>query len=228
MRATAIHLLAEGLTEVLFAQRVLAPALRREGHVLAAYPVLTRSTYGAPPAFGGLPKYSLFQEQIRRLHALPGHPVVTMMFDFYGWPQNYPGRDCSPSRNDPYAAVEHLEAALAEDLRLPRFIPYLSLHETEALVFASPSEVNAQHPRGDIEHAVERMLAQAGGEPELVNDSPHTSPSHRLQRLWRPARYGKTTDGVAILQRIGLPRLRSVCPHFDDWMRRLEQALGRR
>ena len=227
MRAPAIHLLAEGLTEVLFAQRVLAPVFRSQGVSLAAYPVLTRTTLGAPPAFGGLPKYSLFQEQIRRLLALPGHPVVTMMFDYYGWPKNYPGQDSRPHRGDVYDQVEYLEDALAEAIGQSRFIPFLSLHETEALAFASPDEINAQHPKGNITDAVERMLAHAGGHPERINDSPETSPSHRLQRLWRPGRYGKTTDGVAILQRIGVPRLRATCPHFDAWLRRIEAATGR-
>jgi hypothetical protein len=226
MRSPAIHLLCEGLTEVLFVQRVLTPRFRSHGTALTAHPVLTRSKVGSPPAFGGLPKLSLFQEQVRRLLALPGQPLVSMMFDFYGWPKNYPGQDTRPSRSDVYTQVTHLEEALAASLEEERFIPFLCLHETEALVFAGPAEANEQHPKRNILDDLEHMLARANGCPERINDSPNTSPSHRLERLWRPSRYAKTADGVAILQRIGIPRMRATCPHFDSWLRKLEAAAG--
>lgn len=58
------------------------------------------------------------------------------MLDFYGLPEDFPGQDSRPTQAR--AAVAHLEHCASNAVGNPRFIPYLSLHEFEALLFADP------------------------------------------------------------------------------------------
>lgn len=56
---------------------------------------------------------------------------------------------------------------------------------------------------------------------EGQNDNPSQAPSQQLARLVRG--YQKVVMGTLVTARIGLPKLRSACPHFDQWVSRLEE-----
>ena len=45
-------------------------------------------------------------------------------------------------------------------------------------------------------------------------------PSARIKGIW--PRFKKTTDGVGILEQVPWEELCAACPHFGDWMRKLE------
>lgn len=60
------------------------------------------------------------------------------MFDLYALPSNFPKYDESKKISDPYKRVEKLEHAFQEDLDEKRFIPYIQLHEFEALMLSAP------------------------------------------------------------------------------------------
>ena len=49
---------------------------------------------------------------------------------------------------------------------------------------------------------------------------PTTAPSKRVELLVKG--YQKPLFGNAAILEIGLGPIRSACPHFDSWMRRLE------
>jgi len=64
--------------------------------------------------------------------------------------------------------------------------------------------------------------------PEEINDSPATSPSARIEsaceQLFGSARvFQKRTHEPMIAARIGLEKIRAECPHFNDWMSKLEK-----
>ena len=56
--------------------------------------------------------------------------------------------------------------------------------------------------------------------PELINGDPETAPSKRIKR--EIPTYVKTTSGLNVTKRIGLPKLRAKCPHFGAWLDKLE------
>lgn len=56
--------------------------------------------------------------------------------------------------------------------------------------------------------------------PEDINTGKATAPSKRLQTLG--ANYGKVAHGARIAARIGIAAMRAACPHFNDWMCRIE------
>ena len=78
------------------------------------------------------------------------------------------------------------------------------------------------------EHIWREALAWLGStfwSPEEINDSQQTAPSKRIIEL--KARYAKVTDGILISQKIGLDTMRVQCPHFNEWIGKLEALAGR-
>ena len=151
------------------------------------------------------------------------------MFDYYGLPGDWPGRQAAPAL--PYAgranAVEQairdrIAAASGDDPRI-RFIPYVQMHEFEALLFSDPEilanvisrEPRSRHMEGDL-----KRIADAFGTPEEINDGLMTAPSKRILAL--APDYQKITDGNIAVARIGIQKMRESCPHFGGWVSRLE------
>jgi hypothetical protein len=56
------------------------------------------------------------------------------------------------------------------------------------------------------------------------NDHPDTAPSKRLLR--EIPEYDKANSGVIVAEQIGLGKMRRRCPHFNDWLTKLERLGG--
>lgn len=63
-------------------------------------------------------------------------------------------------------------------------------------------------------------ILRLAGEPENINDNPETAPSKRLLSLY-PS-YSKTINGSVIFNKIPLSHIRNKCPHFNEWVTKLE------
>lgn len=105
------------------------------------------------------------------------------------------------------------------DLRDRRLIPYLSLHEFEALLFTSPETLTRTLSAPIVLRQLTAMV-DAVTSPEEINDGPSTHPSARIKSLL-PA-YSKRLHGPLIARRICLDEIRRQCPHFNRWVTRLE------
>jgi hypothetical protein len=62
----------------------------------------------------------------------------------------------------------------------------------------------------------------AGFRPEEINEGATTAPSKRIIRHLPVYERSKVRVGAAAAAAIGLPALREKCPHFNDWLSRLE------
>jgi hypothetical protein len=214
-----LYIYCEGQTEALFVSQILNPeCLAPSGRT--AIPIRAD---GLKP----------FERVWRDLTDLLRNPIarVTTLIDFYGMPADYPGmphgKPVPGNRDHAYGEVARLERALGERVNSARFIPHYALHEFETLAFASGEAVDLQRRRigpGSIRGEVERIVAAAGGNPELVNDSVATSPSRRLASLWPSGEFQKTIDSLGIVRRIPFVELRSWCRHFDAWVSVLESG----
>ena len=60
--------------------------------------------------------------------------------------------------------------------------------------------------------------------PEDIDDGPMTAPSKRLRDVF--AAYQKPLHGPLAVSAIGIDRIRAVCPHFHQWLGRLEAPAG--
>ncbi len=144
------------------------------------------------------------------------------MLDLYGLPTDFPAYEEARDAPNPYERVAILEEALENDIGDWRFLPYIQLHEFEALLLADPWKLAAQFLDSDDD--AERLVdALSGwGEPELVDDGADTAPSKRIIDEIPAYEGGKVSAGPIIAGRIGIPSLRTRCPHFGEWLSKLE------
>lgn len=216
--------IVEGPTEQTFVRDQLAAYLgARAITIWAVLPGRTRKR-------GGVRKWESAKADIIR--TLKEGRYCTTMFDYYGMPVDWPGRQDAAAKAWTDRG-RHVEAALLDDIadrmgdnfNRSQFIPYVQVHEFEALMFADVSKLAATcasvcgFSAGYLTDKFRKILDEAGN-PEAINDDYETCPSRRIEKHVRG--YRKPLYGPIIAQRIGLPNLRSACTHFSDWVAKLE------
>lgn len=121
------------------------------------------------------------------------------------------------------ATHETVNAVYARQQSEVRFIPYMAIHEFEALLFSNTAIV-AEALNVD-ENEITSILHECG-EPEAINNSPSTAPSKRLDTLSPHKKFPKTTVGIMIARKIGIQEIREKCPLFNSWLQHLENLAG--
>jgi hypothetical protein len=219
-----LHLTVEGPTEQAFAAALLRPHLANHGVYVCRIELAAHAKKKGEVHRGGLRRYLPFRNDVlRRLKEdKSGDVFLSTMIDLYGLPNDFPKSDASKSEQDPYRRVEAMERALATDIGNPRFLPYLQLHEFEAILFADASKIADYYDRHVREVEQLRLMAAGVGSPELIDDGQQTAPSKRIASLIPAYAHEKPTAGPLIAAAIGLSAIRSKCPHFDAWLRKLE------
>jgi hypothetical protein len=225
-----LNLTVEGQTEQTFAVRLLIPHLGRHGVALAKPRLTAIARKKAHVHRGGLARYVPFRNDIVCwLKQDRGSDVYfTMMLDLYGLPRDFPAYDEASKLVDAYARVAKLEEALAAEIGDPRFIPYIQLHEFEALLLSDPRAFVQYYPYHDRASASLVELVGRFQNPELIDDGENSAPSKRIrQHIQEYGPKAKRTAGPIIAAHIGLESIRAKCRHFNDWLTKLER-LGSR
>ena len=209
-RTPTIVVVCEGETEETFVRRVLSVHLTQK--------ILKPSCLGGIEPNG----YKKLVGAVRQWLRTKGITHVTTMIDLYKLPSDFPRK--TQAHSDPYKKVRSLEQALAEEIQDARFIPYIMLHEFEALLLTKTGlEIIRKRARvGKNDRSwkeLQRDLARVR-KPEMLNDGANSHPSARIKAIW--PRFKKTTDGVGILEQVPWEELCAECHHFGDWIRKLE------
>ncbi len=221
-----LNIIVEGQTEETFVNLTLKPYLSRFSIGVSARVVTTKKERGTKYR-GGLSTYFKAKRDISLWIKQDRNPDVrfTTMFDLYGLPPDYPGYKSAAARDDPYQRVEALEDALGNDISDQRFIPYIQLHEFEALILSDPRQLDSQFDnRADGIARLVTMVSQFPS-PEHINDNANTAPSKRIIREIPEYEGRKASAGPIVTEKIGLSTLRSKCSHFAGWLDKLE-SLG--
>lgn len=208
----------EGQTEETFVRDLLAPHLWRLGIDPIPTIARTKRTKSGITFKGGITSYMRVKSDLQRLFDDANAIAVTTMLDYYHLPIDFPGKDELPSGSC-FDRVQFLENRLAQDINQRRFMPFLALHEFEALLFSQVNEIETAFPDVKMKGKL-AIEAQAFKTPEEINEGPSTHPSARI--LKHAPGYRKPLHGPIIAKRIGLAQIRSRCDHFDDWLARLE------
>jgi hypothetical protein len=219
-----LHLTAEGQTEETFAREFLAPFLaERRVYLLGIRLTALRKKKGYVHR-GGMNHYLPVKNDICRWLKEDRAPEAqfTTMLDLYGLPRDFPGYDSAGEFSDPYQRVAALERAFADDLGDPRFIPYIQLHEFEALLFSDPRALACYFDGCDREIRSLVELGNTFDNPELIDDGQHSAPSIRIGKEIPEYVRAKATAGPIIAAEIGLEKIREKCRHFNDWLTKLE------
>jgi len=214
-----VVVLVEGQTEKIFVEELLCPYTAERNVYLR--PII----FTKPGEKGGDVRFSRAERDIGSHLKQRPETYVTLMMDYYGL-KEWPGLTESRQQKEHVKKAEIInietqkmvQNLFPEQNRGRRFIPYVSMHETEALYFSDP-EIIAEALNIDLAE-IELILRKCGG-PEAINDNVETAPSKRLSKLSRN-KYKKTTNGIAIAKRIGIQRMRECCPLFNLWIGKIE------
>jgi hypothetical protein len=228
-------LTAEGKTEQQFATQVLVPHLAGFGVYLARPRLAATSRGKGQVQRGGLLSYEVVKNDIQRWlkqeHA--DDVYFTTMFDLYGLPHGFPGFREATSIPDKYLRVQSLERALHEDIfgrlrsEYGRFIPYIQLHEFEAILFSNPKAFCCYYEACERQAKGLMSVLEEFSNPELINDGNQTAPSKRIIEQFPDYEGYKPTAGPLIAENIGLKVIRTRCRHFDEWLTKLERLGGK-
>lgn len=217
----SVRILVEGQAEETFVRDVLAPALWSSEVVVTATQVATKRLKSGGKFKGGVTSYERVAYDLRQLLRDSSARLVTTMLDLYRLPRDFPGWGTCPEGPGVSGAqrASHLEHAFAEDIKEPRFRPYLSVHEFEALIFAGLDSCSSTFP-GSVAATLARQRQQVQT-PEDINEGEQTAPSKRILAAY-PG-YEKAFHGPYAVGLIGINRLRSECPRFAQWLADLER-----
>ncbi len=215
--------IVEGETEEEFVNTVL------RSHFQDHYDYWATSCYKIKATKGGLTKYSYLRKDI--LKAIKeAQAFVTTMIDFYGLPSDMPGYNIAQQTRNSDRAITVLTKAMADDINASNFLPYLQKHEFEALLFSDGHAFAEYEEDSSIVEKITAIAQQFGDCPETINNHPQTAPSKRLMELYKnaspPLKYDKVFMGTLIAETIGLPTIRQKCPHFNQWLTKLETIIG--
>lgn len=218
----------EGQSEETFVNEVLGPHLLAHG-VLDVRAKIVGNARLRQNRGGIKPWQDVRREIVRHLKSDAGCTSTTMV-DYYALPQGehgaWPGRIAANAL--PFAAkgavVEQgMLAEISADLELApdrcRFIPFVLMHEYEALLFSDCNAFAFAIGKDDLATQFQ-TIRNMFETPEHINDSPITAPSKRIIALC-PG-YQKPLSGAVAALEMGIARIRGECPRFDAWVSQLE------
>lgn len=218
--SSEVYLVVEGATEQLFVERVLASYCAAHGVYLHPTQVPKKGEKG------GDVRFARVKTCVGNFLKQRGDTRVGTFFDYYGlkeWPllddvrsaQGLSAAEIATRLND--SAMTELCREFPELNVANRFVPFLAVHEFEALLF-SDTTILASSLGIDVALADEVLRKYKS--PESINTRPDKIPSRQIEK-WLNGRYIKTVQGISTADKIGIDKMRTACPNFDDWLNRL-------
>ena len=215
-----LYITVEGQTERKFADDVLKPHLTQYSLDVRTRVVVTNRKLGKR---GGVLDFAKIRDDLNRLlrEDRSDEAFFTTMVDLYALPSEFPGWIEARGKTVPTERVSILEEAFCAEMGDKRFYPYIQLHEFEALLYCDLFQLQNRIPNS--ERAIAELLRDVAGlSPEDINEGPTTAPSKRIIRYLPLYEKTKVRICAPAAATIGLHTLRNRCPHFDEWVRKLE------
>ena len=218
-----LQCLVEGRTEKRFIDEVLAPYLAPKGVFVGASETTTSS--GKIRHKGGDIRFARMKREIAIFLKQRPDLYVSTFVDYYGI-REWPGKDRVPSNATTVQIADILNSSAISEMMQEepmlncekRYIPFLAVHEFEALLFSAPDILAREIcvPQSSVEAVLEEC-----GSPEQINKGIDTAPSKRIVALAKVP-YHKATNGVYIAKLITIDAIRAQCPLFDSWVKKIE------
>ncbi|MDH4084390.1 MAG: DUF4276 family protein [Nitrospira sp.] len=180
MKWIRLYVTAEGQSERKFAEEVLRPHLATYYIDVRARVVLTNRKLGKR---GGIIDYGKIRGDLHRLmqEDPQSDARFTTMIDLYALPNQFPGWTEAKKLTHPQDRISKLEESLKADFPDRRFLPYIQLHEFEALLYCDLSQLKKRLSGSEaglrkLEHEVKDIP------PEEIDEGATTAPSKRIIR----------------------------------------------
>ena len=222
-----LHIIVEGSSEETFVNDVLSKHFAAMNIFVSARKIQTGwDRMNNKPAKGGLLKYIKFRNDVLRwIESDRGraNTFYTSFIDLYAFPKDSESPYTFHIQNivDHYQKITALEAAIGQDINHPTFIPYVQLHEFEALLLVEPDRLLTMYPEDQT--GITKLKRDIHGmNPEEINESQQTAPSKRIIKHLPNYEGQKAQVGQLVAEDIGLNLLRQKCPHFNEWINKLE------
>ncbi len=215
-----VNIICEGQTEETFIKEVLYDFFVTKSIYLT--PILI----GKPGQKGG--NFTL-ERLLKDIRLLLGDATAycTTLFDFYGLPSDFPGREIAQTMTNINDKAECIAQNLVDALRknnisdnsLRRFIPYVQMYEFEGLLFSDCHSLASAIDQPSLARKF-KEIREGFSTPEDINDSKITAPSKRILEIY--SRYNKPMHGSLAIMEIGIDAIRRECKLFDRWLQELE------
>lgn len=206
--------IVEGETEKEFVENLITPKFNNEYGCYDITCFITKRSHG------GVSKYNYIKEDILRV-VNESDAIVTTMFDFYMIPKDTPGYPDEESRLSHLQQVELMEESMYNDIldacngRRINFLPYLELHEFEAMLFSSDAGIK-EYFKDEANIKLFSSILKSFPNPEDIDNGPMTAPSKRMEKIIPD--YEKPLYGNCMAMSIGLDVIMDKCPHFRNWI----------
>ena len=209
-------IVCEGPTEQEFCKDVLCPYFQSKGIILE-YPNIKHSN-------GGIVSWATLKKQLHN-HLYEGNTIVSMLIDFYRIKDSYsfPGWMEAKQINEISEKMKFLFDEMKKDIDSDlrsRFIPYIQIHEFEALLFSDISVFEKNFTQHELNMQLLEDAVASADTPEGINNGPNTAPSVRLMQA--VVGYDKVVYGACLAYGIGLEKIREKCLLFNEWIKILE------
>ncbi len=219
-----LHILVEGQTEETFVNSVLRPHLADLGVWVDARCLNTKKKIRRRQDVGGILPYGKAKADLERWINEDSNEDswFSTMFDLYGLPYDFPKFDDARKQQDPLNRVKMLEKAFSDEINYTRFIPYIQLHEFEAILFCDPTKFRSEFFNKDQSINKLNQILEQFTSPEHINDTLEGAPSKRIIKEIPEYEGRKVSAGPLIAESIGIRTIRDKCRHFGKWMTSLE------
>ena len=128
-----VIIVVEGQTEEEFVKYILLPYFQSFG----IYDVRPIKVETSPGHKGGITDYHKFKRDVVGYLRKEKSVIVTSLIDYFRLPGDFPDYEEVTALHNVVQIVTGLEAGLKKDIGHPLFLPYIQLHEFEALLFTN-------------------------------------------------------------------------------------------
>ena len=207
-----VIIICEGPTEEVFCRNLLSQYLQNSCRIEIRL-------------LGGNCNWQRIKDMAEKALKQQKNALVTTFFDYYGVKtKKFPNwkETVGINKANVRERIEILESGMLKEIDSNlryRFIPYVQLHEFEALLFNNIEVFDEMFEFEQYDRAELLNIFNEFPDPEMIDQGTETSPSHRLIKII-PA-YRKVIQGNAIAEKIGIEQIRQKNKHFNDWIEQL-------
>lgn len=209
-----VIIICEGPTEEVFCSNLLSQYLQNSCRIEIRL-------------LGGNCSWERIKDMAEKALKQQKNALVTTFFDYYGVKtKNFPNwsETIGINKANVRERIKILEKGMLEaiDSNLRhRFIPYIQLHEFEALLLNNIEVFETLFEPEEYNRNELMQIFNEFPDPEMINQGTETSPSHRLIKIIPT--YRKIMQGNAIAEKIGIEQIRKKNKHFNDWIEQLRK-----
>lgn len=214
-----IVFIVEGDTEIQFVQNKIIPYLQERCGYHIPMNAQKITTNKKKNCKGGNVGIEYLRNEIRKI-AASGDTFITTLLDFFRLPNDFPNYTTDKTK---VTEIEQgLTATMTDIVSHNHFLPYIQLHEVEALMFIKVEAfellINEDRQRQELQSIIAKYP-----NPEDINGGRETAPSKRLEKIFPT--YNKVADSGLVFDELSIDEIRNKCHRFNNWLENIQNTL---